>query len=133
MNIIKGIIQEVEQDGELVMVRTQLGDKTNIYSIVVKDKQLYPKLCKGTSAVLHFKETEVILFNSDTIPCSIVNQIKGEINSIQKNALLAEVTLTTYTGEITAIVPTRSLDKLDLKQSDLCWASIKTNEIMLSV
>ena len=86
----------------------------------------------GERIKLLFKETEAIIATEDISTISLQNRISGEIEVIDKGALLAKVTLQTDLGRIMSIISANAVDSLQLYAGQRAYIMIKLNEMMLS-
>ena len=60
---------------------------------------------------------------------SLRNQLKGRITEIVRSDVVSEVTIDTAAGQISAVITTRSIDRLALKVGDEVRALIKATEV----
>ncbi|HEX7703193.1 MAG TPA: TOBE domain-containing protein [Kofleriaceae bacterium] len=60
---------------------------------------------------------------------SLRNQLKGRITEIVRSEVVSEVTVETAAGLISAVITTRSVDRLALKVGDDVHALIKATEV----
>jgi molybdopterin-binding protein len=60
---------------------------------------------------------------------SLRNQLKGRITEIVRSDVVSEVTVETAAGLISAVITTRSVDRLALKVGDDVHALIKATEV----
>lgn len=91
------------------------------------------ELMKGSSVNILFKETEVIIGKGSSLPVSLPNQLPGRITKLTIGSLLSKLELDTNVGQIYAIIPSESINRLALKVDDEICAMVKTNEMMLSI
>ncbi|MEQ8359317.1 MAG: TOBE domain-containing protein [Cytophagales bacterium] len=131
MNRFKSIIEEVESEGSMSLVKLKSGN--NLFtSIVLDNPQNSSYLFKGNEIEILFKETEVIIDTNTKHNSSLRNRILGSIEKIEHTALLSKIILKTEVGTITSIITRGSAERLNLKIDDKVFAMIKTNEIILA-
>ncbi|QNL20974.1 TOBE domain-containing protein [Hyphobacterium sp. CCMP332] len=131
MNRFKSIIEEVESEGSMSLVKLKSGN--NFFtSIVLDNPQNSNYLFIGNEIEILFKETEVIIDTNTNHNSSLRNRILGNIEKIEHTAILSKIVLKTEVGTITSIITRGSAERLNLKIDDTVFAMIKTNEIILS-
>lgn len=85
----------------------------------------------GNNVTLLFKETEVSLAKNLTGLISLRNRMVVNVLNIKRGDILSAVELD-YAGKaLTAVITTRSVDKLQLNIGDEVEALIKANEMVL--
>ncbi len=131
MNIFKGIIESVDTEGNLSVVRVQ-ADNLQVTAIVVDTVVSAPFLIPGNDINVHFKELEVVLARNFSGQISFQNQWTGTITEIELGKLLASVTLKCGNNSITSIITNRAATDMNLRPGDTVTAMVKTNEISLS-
>ena len=60
---------------------------------------------------------------------SLRNQLKGRVAEILRGEIVSEVDIETPAGRISAIVTTRSVDRMQLKVGDDVHALVKATEV----
>lgn len=130
MNQFKGQVAEVISEGELSLVRVQVGDVT-FTTIVIERPEDHPHLQKGHPISVLFKETEVVIATTSDLPISMQNRISGVIEQVQKGKVLSSITLKSKIGKVKSVITSGSVDRLALTPGKTVCAFIKTNEIML--
>ena len=131
MNILKGKISSIKVNGDLSIVKVNLGHTT--FSTILIDTPNtadYLKLDNEVSVI--FKETEVILGVGDMSGISLRNKLVGKVISIESDMLLSKVTINTDLGPITSIITSNAVTQLKIVEGLEVSAMIKTNELMLS-
>ena len=131
MNILKGKISSIKVNGDLSIVKVNLGHTT--FSTILIDTPNtadYLKLDNEVSVI--FKETEVILGVGDMSGISLRNKLVGKVSSIESDKLLSKVTVETDLGPITSIITSNAVAQLKIIEGLEVNAMIKTNELMLS-
>ncbi|MDN5200111.1 TOBE domain-containing protein [Fulvivirgaceae bacterium BMA10] len=131
MNILKGEITEIESQGNLSLVKIQVG-QTVLKSIVIETPATSNYLTRGNPVNVLFKETEVVIGKDINGHISLQNQLLCTINAIEKGKLLSKLTLEYNSEKIISIITTGAVDQLSLQKGDTVMAMVKTNEIMLS-
>lgn len=131
MNILKGNISSIKVNGDLSIVKVDIG-KTIFSTILIDtpDTASYLKLENEVSVI--FKETEVILGVGDMSGISLRNKLVGKVISIESDRLLSKVTINTDLGPITSIITSNAVTQLKIVIGLEVSAMIKTNELMLS-
>lgn len=131
MNTITGIIQEISSHQDLTSTKVKVGS-SDFEVLTIQSESAFPNQRIGDTVDLLFKETEVILGKGAQLN-SLPNQVEGKVQSIELGRILSKVVLQSDIGIITAIVPSSSLQRLELKTGDLVIAMVKTNEMMISL
>ncbi len=114
------------------MVEVKVCD-TLLKVITIDTPRSASELVEGNSVTIFFKETEVIIGKGKSLPVSLPNQLPGNITTIIRGLLLSKVGVDTDVGELYAIIPTESIERLALKVGDEICAMVKINEMMLSI
>ena len=131
MNILKGHIAEIKVNGDLSIVRVNVGG--SIFSTIVIDTPDTASFLKlGNEVKIIFKETEVIIGVGDMSGISLRNKIVGTVSRIDADILLSKLTLTTDLGEISSIITSNAVEQLKIKLGMEVTAMVKTNELILS-
>ena len=131
MNILKGKISSIKVNGDLSIVKVNLGD--TIFSTILIDTPETADFLKLENEVkIIFKETEVILGVGDMSGISLRNKLVGTVSRIESDKLLSKVTIKTDLGFITSIITTNAVNQLKIIEGLELSAMIKTNELMLS-
>ena len=131
MNILKGHIAEIKVNGDLSIVRVNVGG--SIFSTIVIDTPETASFLKlGNEVKIIFKETEVIIGVGDMSGISLRNKIVGTVSRIDADILLSKLTLTTDLGEISSIITSNAVEQLKIKLGMEVTAMVKTNELILS-
>jgi molybdopterin-binding protein len=130
MNQFKGQVTEVINEGQLSLVRVQVGDIT-FTTIVIEKPEDHRHLQKGYPITVLFKETEVVIATEANLPISMQNRISGEIVRLEKGKVLSSITLNSSIGKVKSVITSGSVDRLALTPGKTVCAFIKTNEIML--
>jgi molybdate transport system regulatory protein len=137
MNVLPGTIAGIATEDGISLVKVRL-ENLLFTSIVLDTPADSPYLVTGHPVTLLFKETEVIIGKALPLPISVRNRIECKIKQIRMGKLLSELTLG-FTGmetgqeyEIGSIITREACEQLELRESDLVIALIKTNEVSLS-
>ena len=131
MNILKGKISDIRVNGDLSIVKVDIGN--TIFSTILidtPDTADYLKLDNEVRVI--FKETEVILGVGDMSGISLRNKLVGEVSCIESDKLLSKVTINTSLGPIISIITSNAVKQLKIVEGLEVSAMIKTNELMLS-
>jgi molybdate transport system regulatory protein len=131
MNSLKGIIKQIDVNGNLSLVSLEVGE-CSFKSIVIETPETAEYLYVGNAVDVLFKETEVIIGKGDNIQISLRNRMKATITSLDKGKLLARLTMQTNAGEVISIITSNAVEQLGLALNSEVWAMVKTNEIMLA-
>lgn len=132
MNILKGKIESVEENGSLSFVKINV-DNFIFSSIIIENTDTASYLKKGNSVNVIFKETEVVIGKGATHFISLQNKLIGNILEIKIGKLLSKLHINTSVGKITAIITSDAVSQLQLQIGEEIMVMIKSNEIMLSV
>ena len=131
MNVLKGKISGIKVNGDLSIVKVDLGG--TIFSTILIDTPEtadYLRIDKQVKVI--FKETEVILGVGDMSGISLRNKLVGVVQQIESDELLSKVTIKTDLGFITSIITSNAVKQLKIVEGLELSAMIKTNELMLS-
>ena len=131
MNVLKGKICSIKNNGELCLVSIQVGE-LKFSAIVIDTPQTCSYLQLKHPVKVIFKETEVIMATGKIHPISLQNRIPGTIFLIESDNLLSKVVVDSSVGKITSIITTNAVNQLGLEVGKEVIAMIKTNELMLS-
>lgn len=133
MNVFIGKIIEIDDDGTLSVVKVGITNKITLQVLLVESGQDATFLQKEKKVKLLFKETEVIIATGKDLNVSISNYLEGEIVACEKGKLLSSVQVATQAGQITAVIPTMEISRLELSKNKKVTIFLKMNEIMLSL
>lgn len=131
MNVLSGNIAEVRVNGELSIVRVEVGGHL-LSSIVIDTPETADYLVKGVKVKVIFKETEVIIGTGSTEGISLRNKFRGRVEKIDSDILLSKLTIGTTVGKITSIITSNAVAELGIEEGSQVTAMIKTNELILS-
>ena len=131
MNVLSGNIAEVRVNGELSIVRVEVGDHL-LSSIVIDTPETADYLVPGGEVKVIFKETEVIIGTGSTEGISLRNKFQGRVERIDSDILLSKLTIGTSVGKITSIITSNAVSELGISEGSEVTAMIKTNELILS-
>lgn len=131
MNVLKGKIASIKVNGDLSIVKVDLGGA--VFSTILIDTPATADFLKVDNDVkVIFKETEVILGVGDMSGISLRNKMVGIVHLIESDELLSKVTIKTDLGLITSIITSNAVKQLKIVEGLELSAMIKTNEMMLS-
>ncbi|MFH6935004.1 molybdopterin-binding protein [Flavobacterium sp. FlaQc-30] len=131
MNILNGIISQIQSHEGISLVRVQSNDVT--FSTIVLDTPETSDYLKIENPVkIIFKETEVVISKDLNPNISTQNKLLCRIESIQKGVILSQINLVYEQEVIKSIITRNACEELDLKENDTVLALIKTNEVSLS-
>ena len=132
MNKLKGDIVDMKVSGNLTLVSAKVTEEILLKAIVIENPDSASYLKNGTSINLLFKETEVIIGTGDNHSISLQNRIPGKIVKVEKGALLSELKIETPAGDVTSVISSNSVERLNLQPGSEVTAMIKLNEVMIS-
>lgn len=131
MNILNGIISQIQSHEGVSLVRVQSNDIT--FSTIVLDTPETSDYLKIENPVkIIFKETEVVISKDLNPNISTQNKLLCRIESIQKGVILCQINLVYEQQVIKSIITRNACEQLDLKENDTVLALIKTNEVSFS-
>jgi molybdate transport system regulatory protein len=132
MNQLKGTITAIQSHEGLSLVKVEGPHKCMFTSLVMDDAENADWLRLEKKVTLHFKEIEVMISTDPDAKVSTQNRIPCKIQSIDAGIILCQLEL--FFGEtiITSIITANACKQLNLQESDLVTAFIKTNEISVS-
>ncbi|MFH6967987.1 molybdopterin-binding protein [Flavobacterium sp. FlaQc-28] len=131
MNILNGIISQIQSHEGISLVRVQSNDVA--FSTIVLDTPETSDYLKIENPVkVIFKETEVVISKDLNPNISTQNKLLCRIESIQKGVILCQINLVYEQQVIKSIITRNACEQLDLKENDTVLALIKTNEVSLS-
>jgi molybdate transport system regulatory protein len=131
MNVLPGIIQQIQTEGHLSLVRIKV-DNDLFSSIVIDTPQTASYLSADTKIDMLFKENEVVIAKSFSGQISMQNRFACTIRSIEKGKLLSKLVLNYKQHTITSLITTNATEQLQCAVGDEAIAMVKTNEISLS-
>lgn len=130
MNRLPGEITNIETSDRLSMVEVALAN-TKIWCMIIDTPSTNSLLQIGQKLLVVFKESDVAISTSPVEGLSIPNQLKAKILSVKKGQLLCRIVLD-YAGQsISAIVPNRSVNQLQLESGAYIYVLVRINEILL--
>jgi molybdopterin-binding protein len=65
------------------------------------------------------------------VSTSIRNRLAGTIKKIVSDKVVSEVAIRTAAGDVTSIITTGSVERMNLKQGDKVFAIIKATEVSI--
>ena len=131
MNILNGIISQIQSHEGISLVRVQSNDVT--FSTIVLDTPETSDYLKIENPVkIIFKETEVVISKDLNPNISTQNKLLCRIESIHKGVILSQINLVHEQQIIKSIITRNACEELNLKENDTVLALIKTNEVSLS-
>ena len=131
MNTISGIIDSVEVCDSLSLVKVKC-DNTYFSAIIIENPQTVNYLESGHPIKVLFKETELIISPAKNLNISIENSFPCRISDIKKGQLLSRISLHFNAIELSSIITSHSLERLNLQIGMDVIDLVKTNEIMLA-
>jgi molybdopterin-binding protein len=126
MNQLIAVVEAVESSAHLSHLRVVChGSTLHLLLAEVCSIEEY----RGHKVTLAFKESEVILL-TETIP-STANILSGTIESIDKGAVLTQVSIASLDHSIVALVPTATFDAMMLNIGNGVSWMVSPSEISL--
>ena len=130
MNRLSGKIENIETKNSLSFVSIKVGTAT-LFAIVMQTLHNSPHLKIGNPIQVIFKATEVIISTGLVDHISLQNRLAGKIYTIESGLLMSRLLLKTEIGMLTSVIPTISVNRLELKVDSEITAMIKSNNLIL--
>ena len=130
MNQLSGKIENIETKNSLSFVSIKVGTAT-LFAIVMQTLHNSPHLKIGKPIQVIFKATEVIISTGLVNHISLQNRLAGKIYTIESGLLMSRLLLKTEIGMLISVIPTISVNRLELKVDSEITAMIKSNNLML--
>lgn len=130
MNILTGIIQNIEQSGAIMLVDVDV-DGQIFSALLIASATPADWLQKMNTVDLVFKETEVSLAKDLSGLISLRNRMLCQVLKVERGALLSKITMQFCKHTIASAITTRSVDLLRIEVGDIIEALVKSNEIAL--
>ena len=130
MNQLSGKIENIETKNSLSVVSIKVGTAT-LFAIVMQTLHNSPHLKIGNPIQVIFKATEVIISTGLVDHISLQNRLAGKIYTIESGLLMSRLLLKTEIGMLISVIPTISVNRLELKVDSEITAMIKSNNLML--
>ncbi len=130
MNRLSGKIENIETKNSLSFVSIKVRTAT-LFAIVMQTLQNSPHLKIGNPIQVVFKATEVIISTGLVDHISLQNRLAGKIYTIESGLLMSRLLLKTEIGMLTSVIPTVSVNLLELKVDSEITAMIKANNLIL--
>ena len=130
MNRLSGKIENIKTKNSLSFVSIKVGTAT-LFAIVMQTLHNSPHLKIGNPIQVIFKATEVIISTGLVDRISLQNRLAGKIYTIESGLLMSRLLLKTEIGMLISVIPTISVNRLELKVDSEITAMIKSNNLML--
>ena len=130
MNQLSGKIENIETKNSLSFVSIKVGTAT-LFAIVMETLHNSPHLKIGNPIQVIFKATEVIISTGLVDHISLQNRLAGKIYTIESGLLMSRLLLKTEIGMLISVIPTISVNRLELKVDSEITAMIKSNNLIL--
>ena len=130
MNQLSGKIENIETKNSLSFVSIKVGTAT-LFAIVMQTLHNSPHLKIGNPIQVIFKATEVIISTGLVDHISLQNRLAGKIYTIESGLLMSRLLLKTEIGMLILVIPTISVNRLELKVDSEITAMIKSNNLIL--
>jgi len=86
----------------------------------------------GDEVRLNFKSSDIFVATSPLLNCSVSNEIKAQISSIQKGQITSSLHLNAGEFEFESIITTASLKRLNLALGDQIYAYVKATSLYIA-
>ena len=86
----------------------------------------------GDEVRLNFKSSDVFVATSPLLNCSVSNEIKAQISSIQKGQITSSLHLNAGEFEFESIITTASLKRLNLSLGYQIYAYVKATSLYIA-
>lgn len=130
MNRFNGVIRNVNSSGSLSIVDIECAN-ISFSAVVIETPEDAPYLMEGNPISILFKESEVSIAKNLRGEISVRNRIPSTVKNIQKGEILSRLFLESAAGSFTAVITTRSVERLRISVNDTVEALIKATEIIL--
>jgi molybdate transport system regulatory protein len=130
MNKLRGRITGIESNDHVSLVDVEvLGD--SFTATLLETPEDAPYLKVGNAVEVLFKETEVSLAKGLAGLISLRNRMHTRVKQVRGGVILSEVVLDYRGQQISSIITTRSITRMDIKAGDEVEALVKANEVTL--
>jgi len=130
MNKLRGRITHIESNDHVSLVDVEvMGDSFTATLLETPDDAAYLKI--GNAVEVLFKETEVSLAKELSGLISLRNRMDTKVKLVRGGVILSEVVLDYRGQQISSIITTRSIKRMDIKAGDEVEALVKANEVTL--
>ena len=130
MNQLSGKIENIETENSFSFVSIKV-ETTTLFAIVMETLHNSPHLKIGNPIQVIFKATEVIISTGLVDHISLQNRLAGKIYTIESGLLMSRLLLKTEIGMLISVIPTISVNRLELKVDSEITAMIKYNNLIL--
>ena len=130
MNQLSGKIENIETENSFSFVSIKV-ETTTLFAIVMETLHNSPHLKIGNPIQVIFKATEVIISTGLVDHISLQNRLAGKIYTIESGLLMSRLLLKTEIGMLISVIPTISVNRLELKVDSEITAMIKSNNLIL--
>lgn len=130
MNILRGHITRIVSNDHMSQVDVEImGDIFTATLLETADDASYLKV--GNRVDVLFKETEVSLAKGLSGLISLRNRVMTTVKLLRSGVILSEVVLDYRGQQISSIITTGSILRLNIKVGDEVEALVKANEVTL--
>ncbi|HQS58024.1 MAG: hypothetical protein B7Y56_03660 [Gallionellales bacterium 35-53-114] len=130
MNKLRGRITHIESNDHVSLVDVDvMGDSFTATLLETPDDAAYLKI--GNVVEVLFKETEVSLAKGLSGLISLRNRMHTTVKQVRGGVILSEVVLDYRGRQISSIITTRSIKRMDIKAGNEVEALVKANEVTL--
>ncbi len=131
MNEMTGTIETIESHGKLSLCQIKVGGAI-CHVLVIDRPETVTYLREGIAVSLIVKETQVVLSLTPLSKSSMMNCFEVSISNLERGKLFTRVHMSLQGFSVTALILTRSVTHMPLEIGTEAYASIRSNEIMLS-
>jgi molybdate transport system regulatory protein len=130
MNKLRGRITRIESNDHVSLVDVDVsGDSFTATLLETPDDAAYLQV--GNVVDVLFKETEVSLAKGLSGLISLRNRMQTTVKLVRSGVILSEVLLDYRGQQISSIITSRSIRRMDIKPGDEVEALVKANEVTL--
>lgn len=130
MNSLRGRIISIESNDHVSLVDVDVMGDT-FTATLLETPEDAPYLRLGNAVDVLFKETEVSLAKGLSGLISLRNRMNTTVKLVRSGVILSEVMLDYRGQQISSIITTRSIKRMDIKAGDEVEALVKANEVTL--
>lgn len=113
------------------LVDVAIDSGATFAATLLETPETAPYLKTGQDVTLLFKETEVSLAKNLSGLLSLRNRFSVTVRNIERGSIMSAISLDFHGRQITSVITTRGMDRLQLSVGDAVEALVKANEIAL--
>ena len=130
MNKLRGRIICIESNDHVSLVDVDVGGDI-FTATLLETPDDAPYLKEGHVVDVLFKETEVSLAKGLSGLISLRNRVNTTVRQVRSGVILSEVVLDYRGQQMSSIITSGSIKRLDIKPGDEVEAMVKANEVTL--